>query len=1301
MIDGNPNYMVAKLINDDIEGHQYLRRALMSPGTKYYTPKANSKSEDYEDGSESPLIQTAFYGDGVEALGFTKGGFNLQHYVDAMRGKYPSGQSKVQANPSKFKTEVKKKGKKGVRKNVHAMDATASPPKTVSLQILVMKDEVLLKLLQEANRCAMDAAQKELRVRITVNGKRGAKSRQMSVPVEGAVWTSFFHTMSRLRDQENDKKSKCEANAVRDAVSLTGGDPQAHFHNIIFSAAHAAGDFGLDAHGNKKLLSLDPSSLLRAQKKLDAIFLQKLASLMRENGYALQSTKDGFEIAGYTRDDIEAFSDGRTSIKDYITKHPELVEKYGSEANTVANYKTRLTKDYDIPRNERLAWWEHKAATRGLDLAELKQRVTDAKEKAGGRIIPAYIAQTPDAVEQLTKVQMQPKAARTARDAVLMAAEHLTTNKSRFSRSSAIKFAMIDAGDMHFDVDAINTAIDELLVDGTLVKTTGIDNMTTKVRIETDESIYKNFRAGVGARKPSATVELVHSAIHDFQTINGFMLTMGQREAIEECALSKNMISVIIGDAGTGKTTSMEVVKQVNDAIAHKTFGFAPTKTAVAAMLQAGIDAITSQKAMLTRNWWKKNVVKGKTSIIFDEAGLKDAAGFARIQALASEFVVHLVLVGDNKQFSPVNAGAPFYQVLQETEKLGTTVRLTEMRRAKTIALVHAHEGSRDNPMLALANLYKNSMVTAIRNPEKRIDYIASSVALLNQAEREKSLVITGLNADRKKINLAIREKLGIGGSILDREAGMAGGHLVKAFEDYGLTPTQKQLMRSYEVGSVVRATIKAPGMKNGETCRIVGANTILRTVTLQRLGGERAGEKFEFDPAGDGAKVQIGENDPMAIASGDVIKFNAEFKFSVDRADKDAWVIQNGTRAVVEFVDSEKNRMTIRNLNDGSRMEIPITESMPLTYGWVMSAHSTQGLTMAKEGKLWIHLQKNDPTLNYNAFYTTITRSTMHVECVTDCVKAADLLELGAKISKGSDVDLAVEDVKPFAFTQPNAIWNAKNADFILDTEGGTIAAQLAIAKAKFGHSKFLVSGSREYIDTVVRTADELGMNAEWHDEKTYNVSLKIAAQKSAAVEAAKAVDAAAQTAKVAQEAINTSKAPAAWRQAFDELWVRYSDLTLRGVRSGIDDTRDHDECGNSLVLAAKTGVQLTKSAIKSCLCYAKSKFGHRVLVTTGATGVYRDPVGFESDVRSFAAELQLSLKVLVSTDGGRKTAEANTNKSSIAPANELASLPIKSTGPVKLLKMPNEKASQAEKEFFGEPRRHLPTPFETPRPR
>jgi hypothetical protein len=146
-------------------------------------------------------------------------------------------------------------------------------------------------------------------------------------------------------------------------------------------------------------------------------------------------------------------------------------------------------------------------------------------------------------------------------------------------------------------------------------------------------------------------------------------LDTDQRRAVEHVLTSTNRVMLIVGKAGSGKTTlAKEAVRQI-EAQGKSVVMLAPSAQASRGVLrdQEGFkDADTLAHFMLDENMQES----ARDGVIWlDEAGLVSSRDMSRLFDLAGKLNARVVAVGDHEQMASVGAGAAF-RALQEIAKL-------------------------------------------------------------------------------------------------------------------------------------------------------------------------------------------------------------------------------------------------------------------------------------------------------------------------------------------------------------------------------------------------------------------------------------------------------------------------------------------------------------------------------------------------------------------------------------------------------------------------------------------------------
>ncbi len=244
-------------------------------------------------------------------------------------------------------------------------------------------------------------------------------------------------------------------------------------------------------------------------------------------------------------------------------------------------------------------------------------------------------------------------------------------------------------------------------------------------------------------------------------------------------------MTIIHGHAGAGKTTVMEIFRRsMPNEI--EIIGLAPTGKAseeLTKTLGSGetVDSFLAKSPELTK----------ETVLIIDEASMVDAR---KMEALTkyivhnSQKIVKVVLMGDTKQLSPVQAGEPFREiinVIKERKEGGywqkNVVELSSIRRQKSqeyLQITTALSGG--DYETAFRGIVHNIDLIGEREVRETADEIIKSYSVSYQealtgakeaiaAERairdffdspEETLIVAPTNSLKNLINDMIREKL-------------------------------------------------------------------------------------------------------------------------------------------------------------------------------------------------------------------------------------------------------------------------------------------------------------------------------------------------------------------------------------------------------------------------------------------------------------------------------------------------------------------------------------------------------------
>jgi conjugative relaxase-like TrwC/TraI family protein len=207
----------------------------------------------------------------------------------------------------------------------------------------------------------------------------------------------------------------------------------------------------------------------------------------------------------------------------------------------------------------------------------------------------------------------------------------------------------------------------------------------------------------------------VRVALGGFEAATGTTLDSGQRAMVVAFATSPHLITVGLGPAGAGKTTTMRAYQHVLAAHGQRLIPLA-TSAAAAAVLAADLDGTAAEnvhkfvyehlthgqpepdRAGLIPAGRQFFRVRPGDVILVDEAGLAGTRNLDTLRDIAQRYGATIRLLGDHRQLSAVESGGALRLLATE---VGAT-ELTLLHRFATRAEADATRALRDGDTAAL-----------------------------------------------------------------------------------------------------------------------------------------------------------------------------------------------------------------------------------------------------------------------------------------------------------------------------------------------------------------------------------------------------------------------------------------------------------------------------------------------------------------------------------------------------------------------------------------------------------------------
>ncbi|MDP9070080.1 MAG: AAA family ATPase [Actinomycetota bacterium] len=149
----------------------------------------------------------------------------------------------------------------------------------------------------------------------------------------------------------------------------------------------------------------------------------------------------------------------------------------------------------------------------------------------------------------------------------------------------------------------------------------------------------------------------VQRALAGKEAAFGCRLTDGQRQAAEAVATSGRGLDLIVGVAGSGKTTALELVRSAYEAGHYRVLGAAISGQAARALHdEAGVDGRTIA-SVVWRLEHGQLALDDSTVVLIDEAGMADDRAMLKLLAAIDVAGAKAVVIGDHHQLGAVDPG--------------------------------------------------------------------------------------------------------------------------------------------------------------------------------------------------------------------------------------------------------------------------------------------------------------------------------------------------------------------------------------------------------------------------------------------------------------------------------------------------------------------------------------------------------------------------------------------------------------------------------------------------------------------
>ncbi|MHB8329524.1 MAG: MobF family relaxase, partial [Acidimicrobiales bacterium] len=376
------------------------------------------------------------------------------------------------------------------------------------------------------------------------------------------------------------------------------------------------------------------------------------------------------------------------------------------------------------------------------------------------------------------------------------------------------------------DPAVLHKVVHRVLADPETIPLIGVPNarervFTTARTLATEEAIADTLsRQMTRSDGPVAGPQVVSRARVAAEAELGHLLTIGQEDAIWAVCTSGRGAEIVLGVAGSGKTTALAVVRRAFEDAGCSIIGTAISGTAARTFgEEAGIELSRTLASIFWRLEHHRLELTDRHVVILDEAGTADDPNLLRLLGAAEGARAKVVLVGDHRQLGPVGPGGAFESVLcrhrDAVTFLTDNVRQRDPEEARALLALRA--GNIDN---AVSFYLEHGRV---RPADTRGDALQHAVEAwaADVAHGKKAVLMAWRRANVAELNARAR--------VLMQEAGLLSGPELTAPGG-----------RHYRAGDqvIVLAPVPAAGLVTSQCAEVLSVEKQAMALRLRTRDG-------------------------------------------------------------------------------------------------------------------------------------------------------------------------------------------------------------------------------------------------------------------------------------------------------------------------------------------------------------------------------------------------------------------------------------------------------------------------------
>ncbi len=232
-------------------------------------------------------------------------------------------------------------------------------------------------------------------------------------------------------------------------------------------------------------------------------------------------------------------------------------------------------------------------------------------------------------------------------------------------------------------------------------------------------------------------------------------LNSEQQQVVEYVTDQSKGIAIIEGRAGTGKSYTMQAIREIYEANNIRVTGLAPTNQVSTDMAKDGFQEAMTVHSFLFKHKNNRLPLKSDTVVIVDEAAMLGNNALVELLNVAKDNKIKIVMFGDDRQLSSVERGGMFRELV---EKFGSQ-ELTDVRRQTGWHKQVSELLSEGHTKQAADLLQEYGSIQWQHTKEASLTQLVEDYTAPQQKQgHNNKLILANKNIDVDTLNHAIRE---------------------------------------------------------------------------------------------------------------------------------------------------------------------------------------------------------------------------------------------------------------------------------------------------------------------------------------------------------------------------------------------------------------------------------------------------------------------------------------------------------------------------------------------------------------